>query len=170
MSEDRITRAWSISLFSIKLLQLGMGWIYSSKTAVSGCILNPPWPTVIDNHPKEIISSYVQFRQVITGPIYEYNIEIKRFLTQIKSGSVSFTPPNYHWNCCIKWLTWLPGQCLTQKLQIHLLYSWRTNKWRKICLLQKLVNMLHVFLSISVCKLVFVECESEICKKKNCCK
>ena len=40
----------------------------------------------------------MQYIQDITRLIYEYNLEIERFLTKNKSGSVGFTPPHYHWS------------------------------------------------------------------------
>ena len=47
----------------------------------------------------------MQYIQDITRLIYEYNLEIERFLTKNKSGSVGFTPPRYQrmlsWNLSI---------------------------------------------------------------------
>ena len=37
----------------------------------------------------------MQYIQDITRLIYEYNLEIERFLTKNKLGSVGFTPPDY---------------------------------------------------------------------------
>ena len=39
----------------------------------------------------------MQYIQDITRLIYEYNLEIERFLTKNKSGSFGFTPPHYQW-------------------------------------------------------------------------
>ena len=37
----------------------------------------------------------MQYIQDITRLIYEYNLEIERFLTKNLSGRAGFTPPNY---------------------------------------------------------------------------
>ena len=38
----------------------------------------------------------MQYIQDTTRLIYEYNLEIERFLTKNKSGGAGFTPPIYH--------------------------------------------------------------------------